>query len=161
MQVTHGSTGPPLTGLELVSHAMKVAMVAHDGQHRTDPQTGRHTEPYFFHPVRVASAVSSYEAKAAALLHDVLEDTDWTLSDLKTQGFPEVVLEAVEALTRRKPPKHPEKEVFMAYVRRLSSNPIAREIKLADMADNSSDQAPDAGVLKRYARARKILEAAS
>ncbi len=67
----------------------------------------------------------------AGLLHDVVEDTKWTLKELEAEGFPTGVLEAVRLLTR-------EKDVpYMAYIERLSGNQIARKVKLADLEHNS------------------------
>lgn len=153
----------PLTDLAMVSRAMTLAQVAHEGQFRVDPNTGLETEPYVFHPVRVASSLEGFDLKAVALLHDVVEDTHWTLNDLRTYGFPEHVVEAVDAITRRKPPKWPEKEAFLqSYIPRVSENALATRVKLADMDDNSTDLnwKDNNGVLTRYAKATCVLHAA-
>jgi (p)ppGpp synthase/HD superfamily hydrolase len=65
-----------------------------------------------------------------AVLHDVVEDTDWTIDKLRSNGFPEVVLTAVESVTHR------EGESYDAFVVRAAANPIARKVKLADLEDN-------------------------
>jgi len=66
----------------------------------------------------------------AAALHDVVEDTPWTIEDLRTEGFPPVVIAAVDALTKR------PGERRMDAARRAGADPIARRVKLADLADN-------------------------
>lgn len=63
-------------------------------------------------------------------MHDVLEDSDMTVSDLRSEGFSEDVLAALGALTRR------DGEDYMDFIRRLSSNPLAVRVKLADLEDN-------------------------
>jgi (p)ppGpp synthase/HD superfamily hydrolase len=66
----------------------------------------------------------------AAVLHDVVEDTSLTLDDLRKEGFPREVLEAVESLSKN------EKESYDEYVERVSRNPVAVKVKLADLEDN-------------------------
>jgi (p)ppGpp synthase/HD superfamily hydrolase len=93
------------------------------------------------HAVHVASALgdgASDEELAAAVLHDVVEDTDWTAFDLLAAGVPPVVVEAVEHLTRI---EEPEKETYRAFVARTAAaegeaGHIARRVKLADLLTN-------------------------
>lgn len=93
------------------------------------------------HAVHVASALGhgATDAElAAALLHDVIEDTDWTASDLLGAGVPPVVVEAVEHVTRI---EEPEKETYRAFVARTAAaegeaGRIARRVKLADLLTN-------------------------
>ena len=70
-------------------------------------------------------------AQIVGVLHDVVEDTSTTLEDLRAAGFDEKVLEAVSLTT------HAKSESYAEYVIRLKANPIAREVKLADLHDNS------------------------
>ena len=87
--------------------------------------------PYVFHPIHLAEQMETEEEICTALLHDVVEDTKWTLAELEAEGFPASVLDAVRLLTR-------EKDVsYMAYIERLSGNRIARKVKLADLEHNS------------------------
>jgi (p)ppGpp synthase/HD superfamily hydrolase len=76
-------------------------------------------------------SVDTLEARMAAVLHDVVEDTAVTLEQLRAEGFPETVIEAVELLTKR------DGEDYEAFIRRVAPNPIARKVKLADLRDNS------------------------
>lgn len=109
----------------LTERAMRVMYAAHAGQ------VDRAGVPYVFHPWHVAEEQRDELCTCAALLHDVLEDTAMTEQDLRRQDFPPEVVEAVCLLTR------PEGMEYMAYVRRLSGNPIARRVKIADLRHNS------------------------
>jgi (p)ppGpp synthase/HD superfamily hydrolase len=72
----------------------------------------------------------TYGTPFVAVLHDVVEDSDWTLADLRAEGFSEDVLEALDRMTKR------EDEEYMAFVKRAKDNPIARAVKIADTRDN-------------------------
>ena len=87
--------------------------------------------PYVFHLFHLAEQMETEESTAAALLHDVLEDTDYTLADLAALGFADSVLSALVLLT------HDETVDYMDYVRAIKANPIARAVKLADLKHNS------------------------
>ena len=88
-----------------------------------------------------------------AVLHDVVEDTSWTLEGLKKEGFSSDVLEAVDAMTRR------SNETYDEFVDRALSNAVAREVKIADLEDNmdlkriASLTEKDLERLQRYHRA--------
>ena len=89
--------------------------------------------PYVFHPFHLAEQMDTEEEICAALLHDVVEDSAYTLEDLRAMGFPEAVLEALALLT------HDDATPYLDYVARLRSNPIARKVKRADLAHNSDE----------------------
>jgi (p)ppGpp synthase/HD superfamily hydrolase len=108
-----------------LERAIAIAAVAHEGQ------VDKAGAPYILHPLRMMLAVTTPEARMAAVLHDVVEDTAVTLADLRREGFPEAVLAAVGVLTKR------EGEDYEAFIQRVAPNPIAREVKLADLRDNS------------------------
>nr|WP_276121034.1 HD domain-containing protein [Pararhizobium qamdonense] len=108
-----------------LDRAIEIAMEAHAGQ--TD-KTG---EPYYLHCNRVAAAVSTIAEKTVAYLHDAVEKTDdWSIERLKAEGFSDVIVSAVDALTKR------EGESDQAFVRRAGSNRLARPVKEADLKDN-------------------------
>ncbi len=93
--------------------------------------------PLFEHSVAVAERVTTHEAKLTALLHDVVEDTDWTAADLRRHGASETVVDAVGLLTHR------AGESYEAFVERIAAargraGTVAREVKLADLAENLS-----------------------
>ena len=109
----------------LTRKAMRICYAAHEGQ------VDKSGVPYVFHPLHLAEQMETEEEICTALLHDVVEDTKWTLAELEAEGFPASVLDAVRLLTR-------EKDVsYMAYIERLSGNRIARKVKLADLEHNS------------------------
>lgn len=109
----------------LTRKAMRICYAAHEGQ------VDKSGVPYVFHPLHLAEQMETEEEICTALLHDVVEDTKWTLAELEAEGFPASVLDAVRLLTR-------EKDVpYMAYIERLSGNQIARKVKLADLEHNS------------------------
>jgi (p)ppGpp synthase/HD superfamily hydrolase len=89
--------------------------------------------PYIGHPLRVASACQSDDAKIVALLHDVVEDgasQGWSFERLRAEGFGDVIIAALESVTKR------AGEDYAAFVLRAKENILGREVKLADIADN-------------------------
>ena len=137
----------------LINKAIDLAYDAHHGQ---KDKAGR---PYFTHPFMVAMKMDTEAEICAALLHDVAEDTDITIDELR-KIFPPEVTNAVDVLTHR------NGESYDDYIRRIKSNPVARKVKLADIAHNmdetriSGDEELRAGYEKRiekYRRAREIL----
>ena len=133
---------------------MKIAYEAHHGQ------VDKGGSPYIFHPYHLAEQMDDEISTCAALLHDVVEDTDITFADLE-KDFPPDVINVLKLLT------HADDEEYYVYVRRLKDNPIAKKIKLADIAHNS-DQSRLVGTdkdnpetkeyfRKKYAKAIEIL----
>lgn len=110
---------------ELTKKAMRIAYDAHQGQF---DECG---VPYVFHPLHLAEQMTDEKACCAALLHDVLEDTDVTADNLREMGMPIDVVFAVQLLT------HEEGVDYMDYVRKIKPNAIAKAVKLADLAHNS------------------------
>ena len=91
--------------------------------------------PYAFHPLHVAESMVDEETTIAALLHDVVEDTDTTFEELEEYGFPSEVIEALKLLT------HDNDVPYLEYVKNTKQNRIARAVKIAD-AINSIEGAP-------------------
>lgn len=87
-------------------------------------------QPYILHPLRLMLKMKNEIQQIVAVLHDVIEDTDATIVDLISLGFNQDVIDAVCALTK----KEGENRIEAAW--RAVKNPIAREVKLADVADN-------------------------
>lgn len=108
----------------LLEKAIGIAVEAHRGQ------KDRYGAPYILHPLRVMARVDTVTEKTVAILHDVVEDTQWTLEDLKREGFPQEVLHALDCVTKR------QGEEYAAFVERSASDPLARRVKLADLEDN-------------------------
>lgn len=88
-------------------------------------------EDYIKHPEKVASFVNSDEEKAVAYLHDVIEDTELTLEDLREYGFSEEVLKTVDVITKKKG------QDYQTYLNSVKENKLARVVKLADLRHNS------------------------
>lgn len=109
----------------LYQQALAIAKDAHKGQ------VDKAEVAYIHHPLYVASLVEGELAKTVALLHDVVEDSDWTLGDLRKEGLPEEVVQAVGILTKKR------NENYEEYILRVKQNPLARQVKLADLKHNS------------------------
>jgi (p)ppGpp synthase/HD superfamily hydrolase len=92
--------------------------------------TDKDGEPYIMHCLRVMMGVSDPLVQQVALMHDLVEDTDVTLKDLRDRGFCNAVVEAVDLVT------HKSEDSYAEYVIRLASNEIARQVKLSDLNDN-------------------------
>ena len=138
---------------ELTVKAMNIAYRAHHGQ------TDKCGVPYILHPVHLAEQMTDEYTTCAALLHDVAEDTDITLEQL-AETFPEPVIAALRLLT------HQKGTDYFTYVKAVKQDPIARAVKLADLAHNSDPsraalvQEPQAYAearLRKYEKARRIL----
>lgn len=94
--------------------------------------TDKDGEPYVMHCLRVMMGTEHPHAQLVGLMHDLVEDTDVTLEDLQSLGFPPEVVEGVTLVT------HEDSISYTDYVVRLSHNEIARQVKLSDLRDNSS-----------------------
>ena len=108
--------------------AVSIAAQAHRGQ------TDKAGDPYLLHPLRMMLRMKSEPEMIAAVLHDVVEDCDWTLERLRDSGFSEDVLQAVDCLTHR------DSESYEEFIERAQQNPIARQVKIADLEDNMNIQ---------------------
>ncbi len=140
---------------DMTIQAMKTAYAAHEGQ------TDRSGVPYIFHPIHLAEQMEDEVTCTVALLHDVVEDTDVTIADLEKK-FPPEVVEAVYLLT------HDPSVDYFDYVRNLKDNPIAKKVKMADLAHNSDEVRSRAAhcseeqILhwrEKYRKAKEILNA--
>ena len=132
---------------EMTMRAMKLAYTAHHGQ------TDHSGLPYILHPVHLAEQMPDEVSCAAALLHDVVEDTPYTFDDLLAMGFGEEVVAALRLLT------HDDAVPYMDYVANIKANPIARAVKLADLRHNSDLSRLDAVDEKALRRCEKYAEA--
>lgn len=138
-----------------LERAIEIAVQAHAG--RVD-NAG---DPYILHAIRVMLRQDDSAARAAAVLHDVVEDSPWTLAQLRAEGFGDDVVEAVDALTHR-----PD-ESYEDYLKRASQHAIARRVKVADLEDNLDlrriphPTEKDLARLARYRWAREFLRGAA
>ena len=127
--------------------AMKLCFAAHKDQ------VDKSGIPYVFHPFHLAEQMSNENTTVVALLHDVVEDSDYTFADLQELGFSESVLAALRLLT------HDESVPYMDYVAAIKKNPVARAVKLADLRHNSDLSRVDEVTEKTLARREKYLAA--
>jgi (p)ppGpp synthase/HD superfamily hydrolase len=110
--------------MSTLEKAIEIAAKAHAGQKRFNG------EPYILHSLRVMVNVKTIEEKVVAVLHDVVEDTNITISNLIDDGFSTSVIEAVSILT------HNKNESYEEYINGIKWNDVARNVKIADMKDN-------------------------
>ena len=110
---------------EMTKKALKLCFAAHKDQ------TDKSGMPYVFHPFHLAEQMPDEDTTIVALLHDVIEDTPYTLDDLRAMGFNEQVLDALALMT------HDKRIPYMDYVAKIKGNKIARPVKLADLKHNS------------------------
>ena len=139
---------------KLTNKAMQIAYMAHHGQ------TDCNGIPYVFHPYHLAEQMDDEISCCVALLHDVAEDPEVTLDEL-AKDFPQEIIEALKLLT------HEKDTDYFDYVRRIKDNPIAKKVKLADLAHNMDrTRIVDCSVVstekldkwdEKYSKAMKIL----
>ena len=137
--------------LELLEKAVEIAVGAHHGQR------DRYGAPYIAHPIRVMQRLETPDEKIVGILHDVVEDTNWSFEDLRGEGFPQPILDALDCVTKR------EGEAYEEFVRRSAGNRLATRVKLADLEDNMDlRRLPDVTEqdlprLQKYVRAWRFL----
>ena len=138
----------------MLTEAIILAAQAHEGQ----LDKGGH--PYIFHPLRLMLQLESEKDRIIAILHDVIEDTDWTLDKLREEGFSEEIVSVIDSLSRR------EEENYEEYIGRLMRDPTACRIKLLDLRDNRDltrirvESADVRERVKKYQRAQKRIQEA-
>lgn len=131
----------------LTKKALKICFEAHKDQ------TDRTGLPYVFHPFHLAEQMTDEASTVAALLHDVVEDTDITFEDLKRKGFDDSIIDILRLLT------HSPETPYMDYVRAIKSNPTAVKVKLADLKHNSDLSRLDTVTDRDLERHKKYKEA--
>ena len=137
---------------EKTKKALKLCFEAHKDQ------VDKSGLPYVFHPFHLAEQMQDENTTIVALLHDVVEDTDYTLDDLRAMGFGDEVMEALSYMT------HDPAVPYMEYVAKIRENDIARRVKLADLRHNSDITRLDTvdrkalDRVEKYAQAIRLLE---
>lgn len=111
--------------MSTLERAIQIATEAHRGQ------VDKAGNDYILHPLRVMELGNSLEEKVVGILHDVVEDTDWTFERLADEGFSPIVLDALRCVT-----KLSENEPYDQLISRVQANPIAIAVKLNDLSDN-------------------------
>lgn len=133
---------------EKVLLAKEIATKAHE------EQTDKAGKPYITHPQTVAGLVNETNEKIVAWLHDTVEDTDVTVEYIREQ-FGDEIAEAVNSMTHR------ADETYDEYVERLSRNPLARKVKLADLTHNmdlNRIEHPTENDYKRVEKYKRVYE---
>lgn len=138
----------------MLERAIEIAVEAHKGQ------IDKGGSPYILHPLRVMMSVDLELEKIVAVLHDVVEDSNWTFEDLLAEGFSIEVIEALQSVTKESPD-----EDYDLFIQRAIHNPIGRKVKLADLRDNldvtriTELAEKDLQRINKYKKALKILSA--
>lgn len=130
-----------------IKKALKLCFDAHKNQ------VDKSGMPYVFHPFHLAEQMETEETIIVALLHDIIEDTEYTIEDLIKEGFDKTVVDAVALMT------HADGVDYMQYIAAIKQNPIAKAVKLADLRHNSNISRLDVIDEKAYERRKKYLEA--
>lgn len=108
--------------------ALKLAFRFHGGQ------TDKGGTEYVLHPLTVADKLCRIEDKIVAVMHDLIEDTEVSLSYLHALGFKKDIIAAIDAISKRS--GNLPREAYDDYITRVMSNSIARRVKMADLTDN-------------------------
>lgn len=144
-----GNDGHDLSQDQIFMRAVRIATNAHRGQ------TGKDGRPYIEHCERVAMRVEP-ALRPIAYLHDVLEKSEgWSIERLRLDGFPEAMIEAIDALSRRKD------EDEAAFILRIAANPLSVPVKRADLEDNLQQALASGLDPERYRQGLALLSRAT
>jgi guanosine-3',5'-bis(diphosphate) 3'-pyrophosphohydrolase len=140
-----------------LEEAIIFATIQHAGQ------TDKVGQPYILHPLRVMDSLghtASLHERMTALFHDILEDCKVQANDMRVLRVPEEVVQAVEVLTKTRE----DEDDYQGYVERITKNPIALKVKIADLNDNldrtriANFDEKDAIRFEKYEKAKAYLE---
>lgn len=132
--------------MSLLERAIEIAVSAHK------EQVDKADKPYILHPLRLMFKMQTELEMIAAVLHDVVEDTDWTIQKLEAEGFDEEAITAVKLLT------HNKKVPYKKYIETIKTNKIALKVKLADLEDNLDIKRIAHPKFRDYARVAEYLK---
>ena len=134
----------------MLERAIQIALEAHKGQ------LDKGGNPYILHPLRVMMSVDFELEKIVAVLHDVVEDSNWTFEALLAERFSIEVIEALKSVTKKS-----DNEDYDSFIQRAIRNPISRKVKIADLRDNLDvTRIPELGEkdLQRISKYKKALK---
>lgn len=131
----------------MLEKAILIATKAHNGQ------LDKGGQPYILHPLRVMQSCNSYLEKTCAILHDVIEDTNISLNELREEGFSEEVLVILDLLTKK------EEEDYSTFIDRISTNETACRVKIADLQDNMNLSRIKSSIMEDKKRVEKYMDA--
>lgn len=135
-----------------LARAIQIAAEAHKDQ------TDRYGAPYLGHVTRVMNAGKTDDEKIVGVLHDVVEDTDWTFEQLEQEGFAKHIVDAVRCLSKKS-----DDEDYNEFIERIKTNPLAIKVKLNDLTDNmdvkrmTAMTEADVPRMNKYLKAFKML----
>tara|TARA_B100000989_G_C19407904_1_gene412948 strand:- start:463 stop:885 length:423 start_codon:yes stop_codon:yes gene_type:complete len=135
-----------------IERAIQIAVEAHAGA------KDKGGKPYILHPINVMMRLETEEEQIVAILHDVVEDTDWTFEALSEEGFPRNIIEALRTIT-----KHSQDEDYEEFIKRSLNNEIGRKVKIADLKENlditriGELEKKDVKRINKYKRALEVL----
>lgn len=132
----------------MLTKAIQIATEAHQGQ------LDKAGMPYIEHPLRVMTMGANENEKIVGVLHDVVEDSNWTFEQLAQEGFSDVILDALRCVT-----KLSNSEPYYEFVKRVKSNKLAIRVKLNDLVDNMDIRRLPYLTEKDFKRLRKYLKA--
>lgn len=138
--------------MSTLDRAIQIAVKAHK------KQTDKFGAPYILHPMRVMALGRNDDEKIVGILHDVVEDTEWTFEDLRKEGFAEHIITALDCVTKRG-----DDEDYDVFVSRTARNQLAIRVKLNDLTDNMDIRRmpevreKDVKRLNKYLKAWKYL----
>lgn len=132
---------------EMTKKALKLSFEAHK------EQVDKSGMPYVYHPFHLAEQMVTEETIIVALLHDVVEDTDYMLEDIRNMGFSDSVIDALALMT------HEKSVPYMEYVAKIKTNSITTAVKIADLKHNSDLSRLDVVDEKALERAEKYKKA--
>ncbi|SDH10980.1 GTP pyrophosphokinase [Pseudomonas abietaniphila] len=110
--------------MNIIDAAIALACRVHAGQ------VDKSGKPYILHPLRLMLKFDDQDAQVVSVLHDVVEDSDTTLEDLRALGISEDAIEAIDCLSKR------PSEQYNDFISRIIPNELARKVKIADIEDN-------------------------
>ncbi len=137
--------------MHILEKAITIALEAHKGQ------VDKAGKPYILHPLRLMNDLESEIEMISAVLHDVLEDSHFTVEGLKKEGIPDEAIEIIECLTKRR------NEAYEDFINRICFNKKAVVVKIKDIQDNmnidrlDSLKQKDLDRLSKYHKALRIL----
>ena len=132
----------------MIEKAIEIALNTHK------EQTDKNGQPYILHVMRVGLRGRTENEKIVGILHDVVEDSDWTFDKLAKEGFSETILSALECLTKKS-----EDEPYEEFIERVKKNPLAVSVKLNDLEDNMDIRRMEVVQEKDVKRLNKYLKA--
>lgn len=131
--------------------AMKICFKLHK------EQVDKSGLPYVLHPIHLAEQMTDENSCIVALLHDTVEDTDYTIEEIRTE-FGDEIADAITLLT------HESSVDYIDYVGKIKKNPLAAKVKIADLIHNSTlsrlNEITEMDIkrVKKYEEAIKLLQ---